>query len=226
MPKQTFFNLPEEKRQQIIDVAIDEFADNDYANASISKIVARAGIAKGSFYQYFEDKEDLYGYLISLIAEKKVEALSIDVPDPEHVGIFNYMRWLIASSVEFELAYPRLSQIGYRMLKGGVSENKIFDQAMATAQTYYRTMVALGKAQGDIAPDLDDELAATHFRLVMSEMGRYILKQVVAKYGSEWQGKQGVYDFPETQQMYGQLLRMLEFGMGNHPVPEIETEKE
>ena len=36
MPKQTFFNLTEEKRRQIIDIAIDEFADNDYAKASIS----------------------------------------------------------------------------------------------------------------------------------------------------------------------------------------------
>ena len=94
MPKQTFFNLTEEKRRQIIDIAIDEFADNDYEKASISKIVARAGIAKGSFYQYFADKDDLYGYLISLIAEKKAAAFSLDHPDPEHVGIFNYMRWI------------------------------------------------------------------------------------------------------------------------------------
>ena len=65
MPKQTFFNLPDDKRQRILDVVIDEFADNDYANVSISRIVARAGIAKGSFYQYFEDKEDLSGYLVS-----------------------------------------------------------------------------------------------------------------------------------------------------------------
>ena len=59
MPKITFFNLPDEKRQLILDIAIDEFAENDFANVSISRIVARAGIAKGSFYQYFEDKDDL-----------------------------------------------------------------------------------------------------------------------------------------------------------------------
>ena len=50
MPKETFFNLPDDKRRRILDVVIDEFADNDYANVSISRIVARAGIAKGSFY--------------------------------------------------------------------------------------------------------------------------------------------------------------------------------
>ena len=82
MPKQTFFNLPDDKRQRIIDVVIDEFADNDYANVSISSIVARAGIAKGSFYQYFEDKEDLYGYLVSLIAEKKAAGILVGPSRP------------------------------------------------------------------------------------------------------------------------------------------------
>lgn len=220
MPKQTFFNLPEDKRQQIVRIAIDEFADNDYAKASISRIVARAGIAKGSFYQYFEDKDDLYGYLISLIAAKKAETFSLDHPDPEHVGIFNYLRWILASSAEFELAYPRLSQIGYRILKGGVNENRIFTQAIESAQTYYRSLVALGKAQGDIAAELDDELTATVFRLVMSEMGRHIVQQIVAKYGSDWQGQTAIIDFPEARQMYAQTLHMLEFGMGNHTAHE------
>jgi TetR/AcrR family transcriptional regulator len=64
MPKPTFFNLTDDKRQRLIDLAIEEFAENDYDLASISKIVAQAGIAKGSFYQYFEDKKDLYQYLL------------------------------------------------------------------------------------------------------------------------------------------------------------------
>ncbi len=51
MPNQTFFNLPEKKQATIIDLAIAEFANNDYKNASITKIVKQAKIAKGSFYQ-------------------------------------------------------------------------------------------------------------------------------------------------------------------------------
>ena len=66
MPKQTFFNLAESKRDAFLELAIDEFAKNDYKNASISRIVEKAGIAKGSFYQYFENKADLYLYLIQL----------------------------------------------------------------------------------------------------------------------------------------------------------------
>jgi AcrR family transcriptional regulator len=65
-------------------VILDEFSENDYANVSISRIVARAGIAKGSFYQYFENKEDLYGYLVDVIAETKTKIFSLDHPDPHH----------------------------------------------------------------------------------------------------------------------------------------------
>lgn len=218
MPKQTFFNLPDEKRHQIIDIAIDEFADNDYDNASISRIVARAGIAKGSFYQYFANKEDLFGYLVDLIAQEKAAAFSLDHPDPEHVGIFNYIRWIFMNSAEFEVSHPRLSRIGYRMLKGGANENRVYAQAMDSALTYYRNIVILGKAQGDIAPDINDDLAANVFRLMMSEMGRYIVQQIVAQYGGDWQGKQAIIDFPEARQMYEQTLQMLEFGLRPQPV--------
>lgn len=84
MPKETFFNLPEEKRQRILDLAIEEFAHHDYQNASISRIVAEASIAKGSFYQYFEDKADLYRYLLNLIFQEKQRVLAtIQPPDPQ-----------------------------------------------------------------------------------------------------------------------------------------------
>src|SRR5665648_21665 len=73
MPYQTFINLPEEKKQKLLECAIEEFAKNDYQSASITKIVNRAGIAKGSLYQYFKDKQDLYNYLLELAIQKKTE---------------------------------------------------------------------------------------------------------------------------------------------------------
>ena len=60
MPKDTFYNLPDEKRALIEDVAMREFATCGYDKASISRIVDTCGISKGSFYQYFLDKKDLF----------------------------------------------------------------------------------------------------------------------------------------------------------------------
>ena len=76
IPKETFFNLPLEKRERIIEAAIDEFSRNDYREAKINEIVRLSSIPKGSFYQYFEDKKDLFKYVIDLLYEKKMEAIS------------------------------------------------------------------------------------------------------------------------------------------------------
>lgn len=59
MPKETFFNLAEEKKEKIINAAKKEFKRVPLEQASIKNIVEDAGIARGSFYQYFESKEDL-----------------------------------------------------------------------------------------------------------------------------------------------------------------------
>jgi AcrR family transcriptional regulator len=65
MPTSTFFNLPEEKRRRIVDAVKSEIARAPYEDISINKIVAAAEIPRGSFYQYFTDKEDMYDFIIS-----------------------------------------------------------------------------------------------------------------------------------------------------------------
>ncbi|HJB06413.1 MAG TPA: TetR family transcriptional regulator [Candidatus Enterocloster faecavium] len=64
MPTQRFFNLKEEKRRAILDAAFHEFSRTSYANASINQIIKEADISRGSFYTYFEDKDDLMRYLV------------------------------------------------------------------------------------------------------------------------------------------------------------------
>ena len=59
MPKETFLKLSKEKQQKIIKSAKKEFARAPIENVSIKNIVQDADIARGSFYQYFESKEDL-----------------------------------------------------------------------------------------------------------------------------------------------------------------------
>lgn len=64
LPTQTFFNLPDQKKERLIAGAMKEFTERSLNEASISNIVKNAEISRGSFYQYFEDKKDLYFYLI------------------------------------------------------------------------------------------------------------------------------------------------------------------
>ncbi len=75
MPKETFFNLPLPKRDKVIDAAVKEFSRVTIDEASIENIIIEAKISRGSFYQYFEDKEDVYKYVISFVISKKHDSL-------------------------------------------------------------------------------------------------------------------------------------------------------
>lgn len=86
MPTATFFHLPEEKRRRLMDAAWAEFTHVPFADASINKIIQTAGIPRGSFYQYFEDKRDLFDYLVRPVqqyffdlARQEVEAVHGDL---------------------------------------------------------------------------------------------------------------------------------------------------
>ena len=89
MPKQTFFNLPDEKRGMIEQAALDEFAEYGFDNSNMNRIVAGSKIAKGSFYQYFEDKKDVYFHLIDVIVKQKMSALEPLLSSYEH-NTFSY----------------------------------------------------------------------------------------------------------------------------------------
>ena len=71
MPKKTFYNLAPEKRKLINAAARAEFARVPLAEASIARIIKEAEIPRGSFYQYFEDKDDLFIEIAAEEAKKK-----------------------------------------------------------------------------------------------------------------------------------------------------------
>ena len=64
MCTETFLRLPEEKRRRFLDAAWEEFTTTRFVDVSINQIVRRAGIPRGSFYQYFAGKDDLFAYLL------------------------------------------------------------------------------------------------------------------------------------------------------------------
>ena len=77
MPTKTFFNLPEEKREKLLEAIHGEFSRVQFSDVSINQIIKMADIPRGSFYQYFEDKNDVLQYLTADYREMmKDKALS------------------------------------------------------------------------------------------------------------------------------------------------------
>lgn len=73
MPKKAFYSISESKREKILSCALTEFSGKEYHNSSINHIIKCAEIPRGSFYQYFENKDDLYFHLLENILEKELE---------------------------------------------------------------------------------------------------------------------------------------------------------
>ena len=69
MPSKVFFNLKKEKQEKITRAAINEFTNYVYEEVQVKRIVEEAGIARGSFYQYFEGIEDLFIHVLKYIKQ-------------------------------------------------------------------------------------------------------------------------------------------------------------
>jgi AcrR family transcriptional regulator len=214
MPKETFFNLPDDKRQAILDLAVEEFAAHDYKNASISRIVERAGIAKGSFYQYFADKQDLYLYLVELaMQEKRAFMAQTRAPQPD-MDVFAFIRWLLRTGVDFQFSNPRLARIGYRALYDDVP---LPDETQALVKqgslVYFRQLVAGAMARGEIDPALDPDVAAFIFNAVFTELGDYMLSRMNLDVERLLDGDLSMMATDESQAIFDAVLRILQRGM-------------
>ena len=75
MPTSTFFRLPEEKRLRLMDACWEECTRVRFTDVSINRIIAAAHIPRGSFYQYFTDKEDMIRYLLKGVREYFIQSL-------------------------------------------------------------------------------------------------------------------------------------------------------
>lgn len=93
MPSQTFLNLDEEKKQKLIDAAMDEFCSHDYSDVSINQIIMNAGIPRGSFYMYFKDKNELFEYIVGIHGDnlKRLVRIAFEKNDGDLYNSFLYL---------------------------------------------------------------------------------------------------------------------------------------
>jgi TetR/AcrR family transcriptional regulator len=158
MPKDTFLNLPEEKQNKIFDAAVEEFSARRFSEASINQIVKNAGIARGSFYQYFADKEDLYLYMITEIGKQKMNMLGIhDVFQSEADFFENYLK-ILQDGLAWAQKKPEYTKVG--MLMELDDSNFIQKLRAMSAQGFQvlRDLIIRDQKRGLIKPDHDPDL--------------------------------------------------------------------
>lgn len=216
MPKQTLFNLPIEKRNRILSEAINEFSQNDYDQASISRLVKNAGIAKGSFYQYFDDKKDLYMYLLQLATQEKIKFLSQVSPGNSQEGFFYYLRWQFLQGIKFQLSDPKLNMMVYRAI---YSNSSIKDEVLLNIKSasikYFRDLLHQGVSSGDIRSDVDTEIAAFVLSTITNEFGNFLISKYSLSPDELLPSTAAIIDDQNLQKDIDQLISIFESGIGN-----------
>lgn len=100
MIKKTFFNLPREKRERIMLEVKKEFAKYPVEKISINRIVQRAKISRGSFYQYFDDKTDLVYLVTGEFSDHLYSAMEKSITESEG-DIFVLPMKIFSATMEF-----------------------------------------------------------------------------------------------------------------------------
>lgn len=110
MPSNTFTKLPASKRDKFIRVAMEEFASAGYEKASVTQMVKKLKIAKGSVYQYFENKKELYFYLLDIAQQNRQEYMKPVLRNPPGNFWETYTR-LFEASLRFDYENPEMSTL-------------------------------------------------------------------------------------------------------------------
>jgi len=152
-----FEKLSIEKQARIVNASISEFADRDYETASMNKVVQRAGIAKGSLFNYFKTKGSLYFHIYNL-ALGEVKAYLRKVRDETAELPFDTRLALIVDSgIQFITEHPRLARIYFRLIYSDESPNrkKIVKELQSMSDEYLGSVIQDAIDQGELDPQLD-----------------------------------------------------------------------
>ena len=209
MPKQTFLNLPHEKRQAIVNAAVDEFSEYGFEAASINRIVTNSNISKGSFYQYFEDKMDVFKGLIDVVAQEKAIFFKDKHPPNPGQSVFGYFRWLTKIGMEFNSAYPNMAQATGRVLFiEGMYYGKLFADYHQRTKDALIDMIQNAMALGEIDPSIDMELAVMVMEIWTNAITTYILNE-----GMKQKDIMKWVRSAKTQEKIDKLLYVMEYGL-------------
>ena len=133
MPKDTFYNLKEDKQQRILQAALHEIAASGYEKASVTRIVKGAGIATGSFYQYFEDLEDLFVYIGMDAARLKTLYMQRAIDQAPDKDLESCIRAMYVGGMRFGLENEEYFRCAQYILQ--MKDRSLYQKMLARAET-------------------------------------------------------------------------------------------
>jgi len=181
------------RRESMVQAAIEVFSKKDFQAASISEIAQRAGVAEGSIYQYFKNKEDLF---FSIPMEKTKEfRTQLELHLEGISGAFNKIRkfvWYFLYFFKVNPEYGRILMLGMRVNKSFVKTNT-YDFLKKSVGPVLE-IITEGQKEGVIRKDTDVYIL------------RHLLLGILEHMVSHWLLKEEKYDLLEHHQEVSRLV--------------------
>lgn len=160
---------PEVRPGQILDAAFVEFGSRGLAGARLEDIAKRAGVAKGTIYLYFENKEDLFREMVQVTmgaAIEEAEALASSHLSGSIESLFREYakRWWQLLRTEQFAVIQRLIIAGELMAFPGLMEF-FATEVMARARRIAASIIERGIASGEFKP-IDPQIAARMYSAI------------------------------------------------------------
>lgn len=203
IPKQTFFNLDEEKQTRILECAIDEFAFHSFDNAKLSNIIKNAQIPRGSFYQYFEDKTDLYLHIMDMAKDRKLDFMKDLLINAQNMSFMELFKELYIAGIKFAISSPRFVKITAHLLS---TKGKIYEEVMKNnlqlAIDMYSSFIERDKEKGLIRKDIDTKTFA-----------ELVIDMTINVSVSELQETSKEFNYDNMLERITQIMKIIEFGV-------------
>ncbi len=170
----------EERKKHILQCAKKLFAEHGYYKTQISDIIHDAKIARGTVYQYFDNKDDLFITLLENFYNdwEKAIALNLNNLDLEKISAKQYIFHRIKNTLAFLEADRDLCTIVLRM---GVGLHKEFDNLIQRFEIKILNLIAgdleLGIKYGNIRNDINIELASNLIAGALFRLSYYYFVQ-------------------------------------------------
>ena len=158
-PTDTFSKLPTEKRERIEAALVCEFADKGYQKASLNTVVGRLGIAKGSLYQYFTNKESIFLHVFDLFTGK-IKAL-LQQPEGAELTLWQAVRRTMLMGVGFIDQYPEFYQLYLNVLfeHEVPRRQELIARVRLFSMEYFGPLVRQGQTEGTVSKQVPPAMA-------------------------------------------------------------------
>jgi AcrR family transcriptional regulator len=196
-----------DRREELLEAALEEFASKSYEEASLNNIIKNAGISKGTFYYHFRDKQALYLTLLQSLVDVKMEFLERRLKGYVHnedLNIFENLKLQARFGVELAKEQPKYYLLGlmFRREKGSAIYEKAMNLFDDTSETYFDGIVEKAIIRGDFR-----ERVSASFAKKMIAFLLYRANEFIDINGSE-------VDFDHTLREFDELIDFMQFGLG------------